>query len=115
MSDTKTEMATTEVIIRRAIADPVVPRGDNYAEPLISWQARSVLAALEANGLTITDRAAAESLARIAAVRELHKPIDIPNYSVPMCEACGDCCMVPWPCLTIRALDGQDPQEADRA
>lgn len=41
----------------------------------------------------------------IARVRELHKPISIPNFSVEMCEACGDCCMVPYPCPTIRAID----------
>lgn len=40
----------------------------------------------------------------IARVRELHKPISIPDW-VDMCETCGDCCMVPYPCPTIAAID----------
>lgn len=38
----------TLALIRRAIADPgqFVVRGDNYTEPLISWSARAVQAAL---------------------------------------------------------------------
>lgn len=71
MSDIKTATATTEEIVRRAIADPGagVPRGDNYAEPLTAWQARAVLAALEAKGLTIVDRATAENARAAERVR----------------------------------------------
>jgi hypothetical protein len=44
-----------EQIIRRAIHDPGqhVPRGDNYREPMPSWQAREVVAALTAAGYTL--------------------------------------------------------------
>lgn len=59
MAETKTETAAAEDVIRRAIADPSVPRGGDYAESLPSWQARAVLAALEANGLTVVDSASA--------------------------------------------------------
>lgn len=47
-------MTTPDVerVIRKAIHDPGqhVPRGDNYTEPLPSWQAREVVAALTAAG-----------------------------------------------------------------
>lgn len=41
----------------------------------------------------------------IARVREIHKPVRTPGYTVDECEACGDCCMVPYPCPTIAAID----------
>lgn len=44
-----------ERIIRRAIHDPGqhVQRGDNYREPMPSWQTREVLAALAAAGYSL--------------------------------------------------------------
>lgn len=43
------ERTHDEALIRRAIADPgqFLPRGDNYAEPITSWSARAVVAALD--------------------------------------------------------------------
>lgn len=61
MAETENKTTAAEEIIRRAIADPSVPRGDVFAESLPSWQARAVLAALEANGLTVVDSASTEN------------------------------------------------------
>jgi len=41
--------------------------------------------------------------AAIARVRELHAPIRV---DLAGSERCGYCAMLPWPCDTIRALDG---------
>ena len=47
---------------------------------------------------------------RLTAVRELHKPI--PNWNAPYCAECNlgrdlvNDEVVPWPCPTRRAIDG---------
>lgn len=41
--------------------------------------------------------------ARIQAVRDLH--VEAPGFYTDDGSACGEC-IVPWPCATIRALDG---------
>ena len=41
--------------------------------------------------------------AAIARVRELHAPIRV---DLAGSERCGYCAILPWPCDTIRALDG---------
>lgn len=44
--------ANREADIRRAICDPgrILPRGDDYREPLTQWQTRAVLAVLASGG-----------------------------------------------------------------
>lgn len=60
---------TPEQLIRRAIFDPGqhVARGDNYSEPLPSWQARATLAALDANGLAVVAQSETERLRELLA------------------------------------------------
>jgi hypothetical protein len=90
VTDTKIDSAVD--VIRRAIADPGThtPRGNNYGEPLPSWQAREVLAALEAHDLAVVDRATADDAhaaerahsmaelrAMVAEVRGIHTEFKI--------------------------------------
>ena len=45
----------------------------------------------------------ARQQAAIARVRELHAPIRV---DLAGSERCGYCAILPWPCDTIRAIDG---------
>lgn len=46
--------------------------------------------------------------ARIARVRELHAPIRV---DLAGSERCGYCAILPWPCDTIRAIEGGESDE----
>lgn len=51
-----------------------------------------------------------ELLARLAAVEELHQPVETPGCDNPACcdttPLCGKC-VTPWPCPTIKAARGE--------
>lgn len=67
----------------------------------MSMRRSAVYAAITEHNMMVADLE--EAQAAIQRVRELHAPLRV---DLAGSERCGYCAMLPWPCDTIRALDG---------